>query len=413
MTDTETELLESMIDACSQISGKCLNEDELLCSQGDSEARTEAMQGVEEGATKAVETNQETDNPVCDKEGGPLMLQPKPNAKLQENPCKRRRKPGKRERARLRKQRDSKTDLTTSSTASIEPKRQRFDLAEMEKSLPASTAKASTPKTAEQKAESTIVDEANAKRVKERNKRTIEQCDDPKPGTSKSSEGNGVRKELTGKGKTRPQSTNNTNPPKRKRYSEVVGKNFWRVLIAEGDELTEAQQEQIIKTLNSAIKACVVSKKRAVQIEGIDKSQGKLIIKCANESSCQWIESETPNFDFKWGKVVCKALDDLPRLVKCVSWIPFQDVTRDEVLSLVQGQNPSINTEKWRIWSLIPEDKGQILTLGVDEDSITALGKINNRPYLLHRRVHFRIAKETQTSGGKGRADAAKEQPNG
>ncbi len=259
----------------------------------------------------------------------------------------------------------------------------------MKKSLPEVRSKEPTPGTSGEKAKPAKVGAANSTHVKGSQKPgiltgTLRKC--------------GEATQLIGKGKTEPQSS--AKPPSMKRkYSEVAARHLWRALVAVNSgstAFTETQQEQISGALHSAIKQNVMTQKVLVQIDGIDRREGRFIVKCANQRSSQWLESVAPNFQVSCGKLDCVKLEDLPRLIKCVCWIPHQHVTRDEVIPLVRAQNPSLNTEKWRLWSLVRNDKGQILTLGVDEDSLPSLEKIKYRPYLLDGRVDFRIAKKSQ-----------------
>jgi hypothetical protein len=415
------EALESYIDDCSQTSGKCMDEEtirNLLCSQDDvgiegsgvteephrtlkdttsrplpSTSRVNQQADGASGETD-VEIGVVAEKPICAAADGPSSNHP-PTKKAK----RKRRRPGQQERKKRKRLKDS---LAESSTVSVEPKRQRFDMADMEKSLPDTQPKSSTPKTEPTVADPGKAGEAKAVKISE---------EGVKPGPSNS--GKGANKRSTGKGKTGPGSTVNTNAPvARQKYSDVAKSTLWRAIVVEGEENREfsvAQQEEISKELNLAIRRSAVSASSPLQMDGIDRTRGKFVVKCANEGTCLWLQSAVEGFKFNEGRLVCKSLQDLPKLIKCVTWIPIQDITGDEIIALLGAQNPSLDTKEWRVWSITKDGQGQLLTLGVNERCINALAGVNYQPHLLNGRVYMRIAGLSQLLKGGGRDIATAE----
>ena len=101
------------------------------------------------------------------------------------------------------------------------------------------------------------------------------------------------------------------------------------------------------------------------------------------------VATSVPDFENK--SFVAVRARDQPKIVrKTVSvFIPGRPNSTAETLEHLQEMNLSLKTELWRVYNREDTPKGYRLVLGVDLESLEALGQLDNRPFYELSRVPF------------------------
>lgn len=135
-------------------------------------------------------------------------------------------------------------------------------------------------------------------------------------------------------------------------------------------------------------------------------SHNRCTVSCADEQSKQWLVSAVASSLKTWEnsklRVVLK--DDLPKYHKAMLWIPpFFKKNISDTMKLLEIQNSGIKSTNWRIYHEgKPQDSGRVFVLGIDEQSLLELHKLNYRPYLGIGRANIRLttnAREADSAG--------------
>ena len=121
--------------------------------------------------------------------------------------------------------------------------------------------------------------------------------------------------------------------------------------------------------------------------------QGIFKVTCANEASMDWLIESVRNMDLLGGHTyMARRLQDLPVLKRASVFVPGIPAEPSRVLHRLQRQNAELRTAEWRVIHRdIQIGKGQLLILGVDEDSISALRCLGFKPFYELSRLTFTV----------------------
>jgi hypothetical protein len=77
------------------------------------------------------------------------------------------------------------------------------------------------------------------------------------------------------------------------------------------------------------------------------------------------------------------------KLRRAEVFIPGLPASVPEVVTWLQAQNPGLSTEGWHLRFCNITANGQLMVLGTDTNSVTALDAINNQPFYVLSRITF------------------------
>lgn len=188
-------------------------------------------------------------------------------------------------------------------------------------------------------------------------------------------------------------STSSTdNPTKRRRSVEmfpafaaiVANESFVvDILPVEENGLLTDNQGKSIK--NSITRALFASENFAnIKFESSGFERGKFRIICKDTVTRDWVIGIAPNLDGLWAGANLRAVTagEPAKLVRSTINVVLPCIEPDDMFTIIHTQNPTINTENWKLYSRSKAQAGkQQWIVGVDEASIPALRELGCRPY--------------------------------
>lgn len=126
-------------------------------------------------------------------------------------------------------------------------------------------------------------------------------------------------------------------------------------------------------------------------IDGVDRSNGRFVVRCQDEETRAWVAREVPSMNFPWkgsGLYIAHPSEVPSRHARV--WIPYADITPSAAMELLKQQNEGLDTSRWAIVQTKPEGR-QLLRLRVSQDSVPVLQRLGYKPYLRLRKVHVRL----------------------
>jgi hypothetical protein len=168
--------------------------------------------------------------------------------------------------------------------------------------------------------------------------------------------------------------------------TESCKKDFWVALVIQGDRdysFSKAELERQQALLNAAIMAAVMSGEQP-KSEGVIRSTGKLVVRCADQTTSDWLRRVAPTWDWEGKRLEAIPVSELPKLARhrlFVPDLPGIETSVESVLTLLRGQNQGLLTERWSVFSSRRSGPGVLVNLGIDEESLQALRELNFRPY--------------------------------
>lgn len=333
---------------------------------------------------------------------------------------KRRKRPGKRERKRMRA-----NDSLESSSGAPDPESKRHKPpanASQEKkdqqALPKppiekevvknKTSEKSDPKcTGPPSKGTTVTREKNRSKNGEKTSdpKEVQKADVQQPSTSKqfaaakpvpSSEGQVVKQNREKKKAKR----------KQPQFSEVVKNSLWTAVVVSeriNRLFSFKQMEQLSIIIGKAVTKSV-TEGGAPRMEGIGKSGGRFIVKCADSWTVDWLKRVVAENTLEEMKLEAIPADKLPRLTRCTVFLPNlpgeSEISRAMALTHLGRQNPGLQTSEWTVFSDTKVKGGALFVLGVDAESLEVLKGVNFKPFYGIGKVSVRAEKTTTGKEG-------------
>lgn len=169
--------------------------------------------------------------------------------------------------------------------------------------------------------------------------------------------------------------------------------------------LKQEEGELLTRALLGALDA-IPSGQAVPCFDGHRWEQGAMWVTCSDDTAKEWLKTTIPTLT-PWEGASLQALekDNLPRLKK-TSAIFFNTKEDTEVLiRRLKRQNPTLNTDVWRVWDRREANGNVHLYLSVDAPSMEALARVGNAPHCGLGRARF--GDSPNRTGGKA-ADNAK-----
>ncbi|XP_029054562.1 uncharacterized protein LOC114881848 [Osmia bicornis bicornis] len=221
----------------------------------------------------------------------------------------------------------------------------------------------------------------------------------PRAGTSqvggKGADGKGLKR-------TRPSVSPNTQPcaKKRQRISPSP-KSFSEALTAERrlaiapanypeSTLTEAQASAIEQEIVGAL--CGLKKGETMpHFDECRFGGGLLLVTCAHTGAVEWLRATATSIR-PWEGADLQVMDShrLPRLKRMFTVIPGPPVATEAILRMMEGQNPGVRTNLWRVWSRKEGPNLVTLVPGVDPVSHGLIKRQGSEVHVGLRRALFR-----------------------
>jgi len=125
--------------------------------------------------------------------------------------------------------------------------------------------------------------------------------------------------------------------------------------------------------------------------------QGVYRITCVDQSSFDWLKDTVLRIEsFEGHGFEVVGLSQLNRMKSVRVWVPGKKSDPKTILSRVAKQNQGFNTSEWRLIHRQESDKGQLLVLGVSEESLKKLRLMAGKAHLELSQVTFELPKQAQ-----------------
>ena len=135
--------------------------------------------------------------------------------------------------------------------------------------------------------------------------------------------------------------------------------------------------------------------------------QGVYRITCKDQTSLNWLKVSVPRVEPFEGR--CYQVMDLPehlRPAKVRVWIPGRPSRPQDVLQRLAFQNPGLNSTGWRLLHRQVKAEGQLLVLGVSQESLKKIKDLKGRAFLELSQVTFEIPGQGQVGSSDKRTGA-------
>ena len=215
-------------------------------------------------------------------------------------------------------------------------------------------------------------------------------------------EGVGGKKRPHVAGETPPGGTSAPPPKKTKQdYRAAVEKSL-QVAVVFRDNLTrkmtaeEGQhvRSQIIRLIDILP---VGTETQGPQFNRSGLDQGVFKITCADQHTLTWLKESVSSIEpIEECSFQVVKLSELYRLNKVKVWVPGVSSEPKLILSRISKQNRGLDTSEWRILHRQEKPDGQLLVLGVDDASLTALRNMGGKVHLELSRVTFELPSLSQ-----------------
>lgn len=134
--------------------------------------------------------------------------------------------------------------------------------------------------------------------------------------------------------------------------------------------------------------------------------RGVLKVVCADQQTATWLRDQVVNLR-KWEGADLQVvdMDDLPKYVRVMAWLPGPAVETATALKRLEKQNPGLRTDRWVIHERQEDpSKGVRLVLGVEDKILPVLQALAMRPYLGMGRAVFQLlgARPKEDTQNKG-----------
>uniref|UniRef100_A0A6V7JIP8 DUF4780 domain-containing protein n=1 Tax=Bracon brevicornis TaxID=1563983 RepID=A0A6V7JIP8_9HYME len=186
-------------------------------------------------------------------------------------------------------------------------------------------------------------------------------------------------------------------------YGQAVVGGSKAAIVAEGHPdsvLTPEQSQLVVAGLLEELGRTPLGE-TAPHFEGYRFEKGILWVTCSNQAATSWLGKKVESLRLKEGPLL-KVLsrDALPKLSRMTAVLLAPDSGNAAILRLLKAQNPTLLTDKWRIWSKRTVGEHLHLVVGVDGQSKAALQALNMTPHYGLGRARFY---ETSGEGSKAR----------
>lgn len=213
-----------------------------------------------------------------------------------------------------------------------------------------------------------------------------------------------------------PVDNNNPNNPASTTYAEIAGSHSMAIIDQRQPGQMQLLTQERINTINSLLTdimlSTVESNAELPVFEDTRLHSGAMRLRCANEQTRQWLESNIPTLNAKklWSgaKLVLMPFKDIPKPHKFN--VVFRNInkTPKDIFSLLEKQNKGISTKSWTVLSNVKKNNDTHMTIGVGQDSFDVLRERSNSLFCGMGKATFAIVKgckENKTMLQQGATD--------
>ncbi|KAK9511491.1 hypothetical protein O3M35_000135 [Rhynocoris fuscipes] len=122
---------------------------------------------------------------------------------------------------------------------------------------------------------------------------------------------------------------------------------------------------------------------------------GHILVSCSNKESADWVISMVPLLKPWIGcSLIALRGDELPKPIALTVFVPFEFGKRidgEGVLKRLDISNPELDTSQWKVLGESAAEKGQVVTVSVDEESYRTLRKMDMNPKCGFGKIKFRV----------------------
>ncbi|CAG9858170.1 unnamed protein product [Phyllotreta striolata] len=172
-----------------------------------------------------------------------------------------------------------------------------------------------------------------------------------------------------------PTSSTPHDPSNQHQKVAILDKRYPRVLLT--DHQVSILQDKLVEALETAPRG-----DESYKFEGTEFSEGVLWIRCANETTKNWLKDTVTLLGNPWADSQLSAVDhkNVPRRYTVRLILQDSDDEANVRARLVR-QNSELNLPDWFLVERSLQDEQQILVYSVDEDTLRALERNSNKMY--------------------------------
>lgn len=236
----------------------------------------------------------------------------------------------------------------------------------------------------------------------------IPQQDQPTTSTREEPAATTVAQTQPSMAKKRPIPTGNTpqeaKPASKKKkldFKQAVQKSLQVAVVFSDDptrKITETEKAHIWRQLVQHIDMMPQSSQMpGPRFDRSGLAQGVYRITCADQTSLEWLKATVLMIDpFEGHGFEVVGLSQLNRMKSVRVWVPGEKSDPKTILSRLAKQNQGLDTSEWRLIHRQENDKGQLLVLGVSEESLEKLRLMRGKAHLELSQVTFELPEQGQ-----------------
>lgn len=131
-----------------------------------------------------------------------------------------------------------------------------------------------------------------------------------------------------------------------------------------------------------------------VRFQGCSFKPGWIVVKCADEASRVWLKEIIDKLHPIGKDVVAVEGVDIPKPNTATAFFPGCSLQAEEILRVLHSQNRMLPTGNWKVLNRSVTAQGTMLTVAMDDISVSLLTELKGCPYFNMGRVQFKVRNE-------------------
>lgn len=140
-------------------------------------------------------------------------------------------------------------------------------------------------------------------------------------------------------------------------------------------EQLAACQKFILSAIPSAAKVGINP-----QFRGLSLKPGWMLVTCLDEKTAKWLEQTTAKLNTDESNYIRAVREEnIPKLEIITGYFPSEEESTEEILILIDSQNPKVSAVNWKTLSRRKEGTCTVITFSIDSQSMESLKQIGFR----------------------------------
>lgn len=136
--------------------------------------------------------------------------------------------------------------------------------------------------------------------------------------------------------------------------------------------------EQLTALEDAIVQEMVLGAECKLQFGGIHFRPSTLVVDCVTQETADWLRANAPSLsNWRGTELMACVGEDIPRAHAITVFFPrSSNFETEKLLALVSTQNMGLHTQLWKVLGSKKEGNGQLLNIGIDDESCEAIRKM-------------------------------------